>query len=219
MSIRMLTKLLKVVIAPKITEIIFYAEEGDGYVTNSDVDYTTAHDAANADSIDTTHDEIAAGISIAIVAGQWSFLRAVIPFDTSSIPPGARIISAILYLYGYASSYVTLDPCNIVIVDGNDCAAALELADYGVLLNKTVAGASMSVADFSTTGYNAFPLNKEGRSWINKGGTTKLAVRSSFDIDEYEEWGNVTFWSADKGFLPDPTAGYKPKLVVQYEHQ
>ena len=193
-----------------MAELVVYAELGDGYLTKSNLVFATSHDALNADSVDVASDEAAVGISKAIIPPQWSFLRPVLPFDTSPLPPGVGILAAVLSLRGWASSYMALDPPILIVVDGSDCAAALVVADYGVLLGKIVSGGSIAIPDFNTAGWNHITLNAIGRGWTNPGGITKLALRTDFDIDSHAESGNAGFFTADKG------VGFKPYLTITY---
>lgn len=72
----------------------------------------------------------------------------------------------------------------MVLVDGNDCSDPLVITDYQVLLSKTTAGGNNIYSSPWVEGTEkTITLNDTGLSWINPGGTTKLALRSLEDIN------------------------------------
>lgn len=216
MGIHLLPPLFKIIITPPVTELIIYAGDGDGYLIKTATPYASSHGAGSADSVDIASDTFAVGQFQ--VAGNWTIWRAGLPFDTSPIPPGAVITKAILSLYKQAHSYDVVDYPDLVVVDGSPIGAALDIADYGALLGEITSGGSISLPDTVTDAYNDIILDNYGRGLILKGGTTWLALRSSFDIGSYEKYGSISIYQANKGWKnpADHTQGYKPKLTVQY---
>lgn len=136
--------------------------------------YATAHNAAASDVM--AHDPIRIGQEAGYVI--W---RAGAFFDTSSIPTTATIMSAILKLYGLASILDT--NFDLTVIDGTDLDNPSLHADYGELLNDTTSGGTISSSTWVVDAYNEIPLNSTGIGWITKGGTTKLALRSSREIN------------------------------------
>lgn len=216
MGIHLMPPLFKIIITPPVTEVIIYAEDGDGYLIKTATPYAACHDAGSADSIDIASDTFAVGQFKS--GDDWTIWRAGLPFNTSVIPPNAVITKAILSLFKQAHSYDTSDPPELVVVDGASLAPALDVAGYGRLLAKTLSAGSIPIAGSVTAAYNEILLNGYGRGLINKGSTTWLALRTSFDIASYAKYGSISIYQANRGWLDpaDHTLGYKPKLTVQY---
>ena len=142
------------------------------YITNAaTTDYTTAHNAVGGAI---SSNSIKIGQFTA--AGYFEIYRSYLIWDTSSIPDGATITSAILTLSGISDSSTT--DFDIVVTNGQP----------------TYPHSPISTSDFDYTKYSGnggnvntasitpITLNATGISWINKTGSTKLALRSSGDI-------------------------------------
>lgn len=107
--------------------------------------------------------------------------RGGLVFDTSALPDGARIISAVLSLFGRSDlSYTDFD---ITLVSGEDLADAFVDADYGELLARvTPMGTLLNSSTYSADYNNEITLNALGIAAISKTGNTRFALRSSRDI-------------------------------------
>ncbi len=106
--------------------------------------------------------------------------RGALVFDTSALPAGATIISAVLSLYGrYNNSDADFD---ITVVSGEDLADTFVNADYGELLARIASMGALNSSEYSHEAYNEITLNALGRTAISKTGKTRLALRSSKDI-------------------------------------
>jgi len=153
---------------------------------------------------------------------KWDMLyRGVYLFDTSSIPNNARIISAILSIYGVRKEnpgsianikvnvYSAAPASNVALADGDfDSLGATPLSDTDIAYD-----------DWSLTGYNDFILNAAGRAAISKTGITKLGIREV----TYDVGGAIpTPWGSNErmyvyGYMAEQGGVYRPKLVVTYE--
>jgi hypothetical protein len=175
----------------------------DGYISQSDVSYSGAHDAPTGVVVSGTN-ALSVGQTGSAAYTVW---RGVLFFDTSSLPDDCTISSAVLSLYGHDDdSTVDFD---ITVVDGSMLDEPLVAADYGLLKNQTVSGGSFNTSDFQYS-YNDIPLNETGMAWISKTGTTKFGLRSSKDIAAIVPSGleTASFYTSEEG------EGYQPKLVV-----
>jgi len=118
-----------------------------------------------------------------------------------------------LSLYG-ESDYSTLD-FDLVIQDGQPTYPhdPLEMGDYN-MANYSGDGGSINTSTWVTDDYNTITITE--LDWIQKGdgAVTKLALRSSKDIDDIEpdDESAVTFWSADEVEVGER----RPKLIVNY---
>jgi hypothetical protein len=140
--------------------------------------------------------------------------RAYVPFDTSILPNGANITTAILSIYVEADySYTDF---NVTIQNGQPTYPHLpiEFADYytGYYSGD---GGTRNTTSITGTGYWNITLSPTGRSWIDVDGTTKLCLRSNKDIEAIpvgeSASENIYFSTFEQG------SAYTPKLYVTYE--
>jgi len=217
----------------KQTETVTVNSEGetsDACLAKQDLDYDTAHDAESADiAIDIISYEYI-GIGYVYAEGtldpeQWeadwyhTLYRGYLLFDTSSIPTDATITSAVLYIYKIEVASTSDNHFDIVIQNGQPTYPHNPpvLGDY----NKSYYsnnGGSINTNSLNTDAYSTITLNSNGRAWINKGGMTKLCLRSSreiagisWDTAETEHLEILGIWAAEKG------EGYRPKLEITYD--
>lgn len=103
-------------------------------------------------------------------------------FDTSAIPKDAIIEEATLTLDVFGNASLT--DFDIVIQNGqpNYPHDPLTAGDYD-LRHYGGNGGSLDTSTFRGPGLYEIPLNSEGLKWINRGGVTKLCLRSSRDIE------------------------------------
>jgi hypothetical protein len=147
-----------------------------------DTNYSVAHNSINgSDVIDYDIDTGWVGV------GQWleggffyNISRGYLYFDTSSIPAGATITSALLEMYVDVNSATTID---VVIQNGQPNYPHNPFinsdVNYELYSNN---GGQISSDNISTSAYNSITLNSNGRNWINKGGITKFCLRGNKDI-------------------------------------
>jgi transcriptional regulator CtsR len=142
--------------------------------------------------------------------------KTVLSFDTSSIPDGATITSAIVRLRRGAVSgtnpFSTHGSCVVDIKAGTGFSgsASLQTGDFQAAADATqVATLSNPAADGDLS---SGTLNATGRSFVNKTGRTQL--RLSFTLDDNDDAASdyVGFYSGN-----DATASNRPVLEVTYQ--
>jgi len=152
--------------------------------------------------------------------------RGILLFDTSAIPTGAVIISAILSLYGSGKAD-NGDPTGW-LPDINIYAASpaldtqLVAGDFDSLGSTPFCDTPIGYNDWNIAGYNDFALNAAGKAAILKTGITKLGVRNAnYDVAgvaptwQYIYGGNLdSYWF--NCYCAEQGNGYKPKLTITY---
>lgn len=149
---------------------------------------------------------------------EWdSIRRAILLFDTSTIPEGVYINSATLYLYGSSKSNSFAGNSFAINIYTSNPAANTEIVagDYDSLGTAELS-TEIAYADWGIAGYNEFVLDTTS---INTSGITKLGAReSNYDAPNTEpSWENdkvcqMYFYLAEQGGTTND-----PKLVVDYE--
>jgi hypothetical protein len=139
------------------------------YLTTS---YANAHNVASGDAVGN-------GIQVGqqFLASYYNVWRSFIIWDTSSIPDGATITSAVLTLSGIYDTSTSAD-FDIVVTNGQPTYPRNPIVGSDFDYTK-YSGDGGSV---NTASITPITLNATGISWINKTGSTKLALRSSGDI-------------------------------------
>ena len=142
-------------------------------------------------------------------SGDYFVFRGFVFFDTSIIPSGVNITSALLAVYRYDD--YSDDDFNVTIQNGQPTYphTPLESGDY-YHARYSGNGGQLNTSAMSS-GYNNITLTELG--WINVNGTTKLCLRSSRDI------GNIAPTQDEFISINSNEAGesYAPKLYVTYE--
>lgn len=149
----------------------------------------------------------------------FSIARAIILFDTASLPDSDQIDSAILSIKGTAGKNGTGNFC---IIDSNPASNTNVVAtDYD---NFTVHQATpysglISVASWSESAYNDFTLVSAGLSAISKTGITKMGCRLEVDYAETTGHGSapgttITYMFGASADTSGTTSD--PKLVVTH---
>lgn len=144
---------------------------------------------------------------------RFSICRGFFPIDTAEIPDGAAITAASFFFYAssktvYGGDY---DYINIVQTTQAD-STKLVSSDYakcGPLNGATKLSADKSVSSILTSGYTEMALNSSGIAAINKTGTTRLGMRSGYDLENEEppssSYGKVqAYFSEYTGTDRDP---------------
>ncbi len=152
--------------------------------------------------------------------------RMVLPFDTSALPDGTAIDSAVLRLRydAFGAPYQNTHPDSadqLVLVQTDDPEPAVrDRSDYGAFppIDAPPEGAPrIDVSDtYAPQGDIELVLNATGLSWIDDAGVTRLGLRTAFDVDD------VTFAAPEElsfkiNLVPpdSPIAG--PRLEVRYQ--
>lgn len=194
------------------TTVVINSDADDGYLIYNDINYSTTHDSATG----TVFDD---GGALSI--GQFKFYtyktisRSALFFDTSCIPDNATISSVKLTLILLGD--VSTTDFNIVIQNGQPMYPSKPLmsTDYNYLYYSGNGGSfnTDNLPDLDKS-FN-ITLNANGKSWVNKNGTTKFMLRSSRDVAVIEPMGDeyVTLYGFEFG---EP---YIPKLTITYRNK
>lgn len=151
--------------------------------------WSAAHDATNGNSVDYVNANMPgfAGIACDNLTST-TISRGFLAFDTSPIPDNATIISADLKLFVYGKDDSINDGNDFISVVQGFQSSALSLTnnDYSkagdAASNPTEGSLRIDITDIVTNAYNAWMLNTDGLSWINKNGFTLLALIEGHDI-------------------------------------
>lgn len=158
------------------------------WISISDTDYDLCHDTADGTDIysldiNLFEDWMVTGQQES--DGYFNIGRSYVYFDTSVIPAGATILSVTLSLYSY--SIFTDNNYNIVIQNGQPTYPHIPLEEGDINYTKYSGnGGQIASSAITADEYNDIVLNDDGINWVNKGGTTKLCLRSSRDISSTE---------------------------------
>jgi hypothetical protein len=179
----------------------------DGYLQKiSDVNYTTAHDAATADSANND------GATFEI--GQWTVYagavftsariqRGYMEFNTTPIGAGETISEA--YVLLRVNSYLASRTWAITITDPSTVDNPLVVADYGTLLSSTADWGNITLAG---PGWIKITLDP---TKVTKAGISRFAIRSSRDIAASDPGATSAEYAVIAGSISD----YPPRLVVR----
>ena len=139
--------------------------------------WTTARNAATSTDNNTT---------LIVYGGSNSNIQRVfLPFDTSSIPNKASIISATLEFYRDDSidTFVNDDSTRVDLIQTTQASGT----SYGSGDWDSIAWTSGGIITFASTSndaYNTITLNQPALEWINKTGYTKLCLVTGRDFDD-----------------------------------
>lgn len=187
-----------------------YSSASDGHIVKDGTVYADVWAGTTGGTIVKATSTMYLGQRKTIIPPPYGIFRPFLFYDTSSIPTEATITLATLNLYGYLD-YSTTD-FNITVQNGQPTYPhdPLVVGDYNKA-NYSGDGGSLSTSGFITTGYNTITLNSDGRSWVTKGGQTKLCIRSDRDIAGTTPTGDefVVIYSNEE-------AGYQPYLYIEY---
>ena len=142
-------------------------------------------------------------------------IRFIALFDTSSIPDTDTIDSATLSFHGRSKSDQMGGTHGIGIVTSTPASNTDLVAGDYAQLTTTRQATDISIASWSTVGYNDFALNATGLGNISKTGVSKFGSRLSFDIDNSAPtWGSEESVAGGNYAADDAGTTRDPKLVV-----
>ena len=160
---------------------------GDGNVTSgSSTSWDTVHDATVGIAADYTTSPTR--VTVGKFSGTFEIRRSFFPFDTSALPTGISISSAVLGLY--ATSLVGNadndgDDFFVVVQTSQASNTQLVTADFdqaGAINNPTEGSNRIDYGSFTLNAYNNFTLDSDGIAWISDSGFTLLGVREGHDV-------------------------------------
>lgn len=204
-----------------------YSEGGtdDGWIARQSTGYTIAHNATTGDILYAGETYLGAGYIFGwgdlfppITKFNHILYRVYIYFDTSDIPAEATINSVQLYIYRHVSTMLDAD-FNLVIQNGQPTYphSPLNLNDYDKSYYSNNGG-QIDTSTMTTSSYSSISFNSNGIAWINKGGTTKLCLRSSREIAGIS-WGTTdTHYEILGIHSADSDSSHKPYLNVNYTY-
>ena len=142
-------------------------------------------------------------------------IRFIALFDTSSIPDTDTIDSATLSFHGRSKSDQMGGTHGIGVVTSTPASNTdLVAGDYAQLATTRQAN-DITLASWSTVGYNDFALNATGLGNISKTGVSKFGSRLSFDIDNSAPtWGSEESVAGGNYAADDAGTTRDPKLAV-----
>ena len=177
-------------------------------------DWNTAWDAYSATYVDNAGSILLGGQTrIDVGYGiEYDIGRSMFYFDSSDLPTGANITSAVLSLYIYTDGSDT--DFNVTIQGtGTYPHIPAVASDYWRGWYSTTSLGSRSTSDgLSASAFWNITLNTAGIDLINDAGYTRLCVRSQEDIDGSEPTTNEYLWIGAR----DMGESYAPKLYVTY---
>ena len=191
------------------TETTVRSATSDGYVYGYSATYSTARSTA--------YDVYAAG---ALNVGQFKSdldyycMEAFLNFDTSEIPEGAEIISAVLKLYGSVDNTTTDFILEARAHDWGDLLANSDWVPGADLGDSTLVAHHATSGGWATDAYTEF-TDDDLAAHIVKGGTTRLLIcsdrhRAGTQPSGREDGG---FHSAEQTGAPER----RPTLVITWE--
>jgi hypothetical protein len=191
-------------------DVSFTINSSDGFLESEGGVYNTIHNAASSSSSPyTTGTIIKTGQQL--VVATYDIYRGFLYFDTSSIPDTAVISVTNLDLYcvdDYSDTdfYITLKNGQVVFPH-----SPLVVGDY-LSTQYTGNGGQIYTSNVFSDQRFLIDFNSTGIGWINKTGTTKLALISSYDTVATAPTGKeyVSIGSYEMG------SGYQSILTVTY---
>ena len=152
---------------------------------------------------------------------EWlSINRLFLLFDTSSIPLGTEIKSALVSIHATAAAdplgISTTFKVGIVSSDPNNDTDII-VADYQSIGN-TLLSNTYTHEDCLIGAVKVFTLNTSGRSQIVRGGITKLGIREfTYDVADLAPPWTATSVTAISFRMADHLSGPYPELTVTYD--
>lgn len=207
------------------TTTYFYSDQyGDGNVEKYSTSWDTAHDAT------TGYPDASSNITYVRTgkhSNNYYVTRALLPFDTSSLPNNAYVTQANLRIYVTDKRDIDNDGNDFITIVNTTQENVNEVNEgdfneFGSTNNPTEGidtGERKDITNISEYDYLTFNLNNTGKSWVSKTGYTKLGFREGHDVlddvpsspDNDNDWNQIEFRASE---YSDDT--YDPKLEVTY---
>lgn len=181
----------------------------DGSVSATNAVYATARTGAG-DTVDYGGSGWNCGQNFS--GGNYTIWRGVLYFDTTTLPARANVSAAIVKLYGKTDNDAG-NNCDVTLYRGAELDTPPVIGDYQELLDETSTRSNtLAAAGFTTSDWNSFTLNADGRGDIVAGGVTKFSMRCSDDVGNSAPAGAeyLEFWSSAA------TGSKRPRLEITY---
>lgn len=166
--------------------------------------YATIHDASVGQA---SNGDV--NVQNEVFGGSYLIMRAPLIFDTSSIPSGSSISSAI---YSIFPTGVTRsgDGSSATIVSFTGSTSAITVNDYDKAKWGTTSGGATLLSAMSAGAYRDITLNATGIGYLTLGGVSGIGLRDSGDINSTVPGGiNARLASSE-------SAGNPSKLTITY---
>lgn len=199
----------------------FTTSSYDGFLfQSSGVSWATVQSATTADS---SYSSSSASylpiqsLSWYSPASYWAISRVGIFFNTSALQDDATITSAYIALNTQAV-HDEAGSWSVIVQSGAPTYphTPMVMGDYN---QSYYAGNGGSISSSTIgSGYNNIILNSTGRSWINKTGTTRFMLRTSYDVNNSEPpTGTSPYYNTGWQVCSyEYGTNYAPKLYVTY---
>ena len=183
---------------------------GDGNTIENDNSFSTAHSAASA-SGGADNTTILSSVRHRSSGTTYEIKRAHFPFDTSSIPDTAFIVSATLQLYVTSTQNGEGSASWDVIPSTQASLTALAAADYGRVTFSSLG--SLAVGSISTNAYNSWTISNPNTN-ISKTGNTMLALTEHYDTTNSTPPASN---AVNEIIIEDTGGAHPPILSVTYQ--
>lgn len=190
------------------------------YTSGSGQNWSIIIAAAGSAVSDNTTTMAAIGITTDTVSNKWRILRrAIMLFDTSSIPDTDTINSAILSIYVTSKSDAISITPNINIYSSTPASNTGLVASDFANVGSTPFATAIGYSSIATGAYNDFTLNSNGLANISKTGVSKFSTRNeNYEVSNVAPtWAGSNLTSDIQASQADETGTTQdPKLVVTY---
>lgn len=148
----------------------YYSTTSDGYVRNTNSNWSTCRSATTGNEVNTTATSATNGICGAYASKNYNIARSFYYFNTSGINPHSWVQKIELGIYGAANGgYTSNSAC---CMKGTQ-ADTLTTSDFASFSGNEYA----YVSSWNASAYNIFTFNNQGILDLNRNGITKICVR------------------------------------------
>ncbi|MEF8879913.1 MAG: hypothetical protein V5A64_05940 [Candidatus Thermoplasmatota archaeon] len=185
------------------TEITAMAS--DGYISHSDSQWSSVHDASSGSSVSDSDEYYDSSIGVAEYSFSYGITRSFFRFDTSGLPDDCTISSAVVKIHGYSNG-----GDSACIQESTWSTAGLGTGDFDAFTGE----AFDTISSWSSSSYNDFSLNSKGIGSISKTGTTEFCVRE-YEHDYLDSAPSADYVSGCY-FAEAPIGGNPPVINITY---
>lgn len=191
----------------------------DCWRATSTESWNDAHDFVTADGVYPSGNDLEVHVATNGLSGYRTHMfRPYLYFDTSGLPDGCEVDSAILKLYGTQAPEVEHGSWHLQIQSGMPTYPHDPLVGSDFYYNYYSGdGGTLASGDMGT-GYKDITLSATGKSWIDVDGTTKFCLREEeHDINDVKpSYGSSTEVNDWEVYSYEKGSGYWPQLEVTY---